>query len=257
MQGLTEFFPISSSAHLVLVPHFLKWAIPPLLFDVALHAGTLIAVLVFFWEDIIKLFTSDRRLFLLLLVACVPTGVIGFLFKGFFESLFENPKGVSALLLVTGLLLFIASRKQSTVHSPQSTAEEKNPSTVDRRLSTISFVDALWIGFAQGCAIAPGISRSGATISTGILRGISADQAARFSFLLSIPAILGALAFKIKDFNSQLSTLNPQLYLIGGIAASVSGYIAIKVVFKALKTNKFKFFAYYCWLVGIIGLILK
>ena len=109
MQGLTEFLPVSSSAHLVLVPHFLGWELPSVLFDIFLHLGTLVAALIYFRKDILGLFTSRSSLLTVLIVACVPTAAIGFLFKGFFEKLFENPAGVSVLLLVTGFLLWFSS----------------------------------------------------------------------------------------------------------------------------------------------------
>jgi len=248
VQGLTEFIPVSSSAHLVLVPHFFGWNTPPIIFDIILHLGTLVAILIFFWKDILRLFTSDRRYIFLIIIACIPTGIMGFLFKDFFESLFENPFGVSILLLVTGFILWISPSKR----------DNARPATEDLagKRTTISFVDAIWIGFAQGCAIAPGISRSGATIVTGLFRGLSGEMAVRFSFLLSIPAILGALVFKIKDFQLQSSLINQATtYLLGGIAAAISGYLAIKVVFKTIKTGKFKYFAIYCWILGTIGLL--
>lgn len=242
VQGLTEFIPVSSSAHLVLIPHFLKWDIPPVSFDIILHLGTLIALFIFFWKDILKLFVADRKHLLLIIVACIPTVIMAIVFKRFFESLFENPLGVSVLLLVTGLLLWISPRN-------------KNQEQGNR--VPVSITDSLWIGFAQGCAIAPGISRSGATIATGLFRGLSGETAVRFSFLLSIPAILGALVFKIKDFQFVTSSLSFTQSLTGGITAAISGYFAIKIVFKSIRTRKFKFFALYCWILGIIGLLIR
>jgi len=239
VQGLTEFIPVSSSAHLVLVPHFLGWSSPPVIFGIVLHIGTLSAILIFFWKDILQLAISNKRYAFLIILACIPTVIMAIAFKRFFESLFENPLGVSILLLVTGFLLWIAPRKPRNA-----------------QLKTVSYTDALWIGFAQGCAIAPGISRSGTTIVTGLFRGLDGEEAVRFSFLLSIPAILGALIFKIKDFQLQSSLINQATtYWVGGFAAAISGYFAIKVVFKSIKTGKFKYFAYYCCALGIVGIL--
>jgi undecaprenyl-diphosphatase len=249
VQGLTEFIPVSSSAHLVLIPHFFGWSIPPVTFDVILHFGTLLAVLIYFRKDIVKMLTGDYRLLNALIIACIPTFFIGAIFKDFLEGLFENPLGVSALLLITGFILWISPNKPSP-------AAGRRPIEKDKEPSTVSFINALWIGFAQGAAIAPGISRSGATIVTGLFLGLTGENAVRFSFLLSIPAILGALVFKLKDFT--LQPCNPvilQLCLAGGIAAAVSGYFAIKIVFKTIKTGKFKYFAFYCWVLGIIGVL--
>jgi len=250
VQGLTEFLPVSSSAHLVLVPNFLGWEPSPVLFDIFLHLGTLVAVLVYFRKDILGLFSSRSSPLTVLIVACVPTAIIGFLFKGFFEKLFENPAGVSVLLLVTGFLLWFSSRRATR---PAKLAGKL--SDPQGRRATISYADALWIGIAQGAAIAPGISRSGATISTGLLRGLSGEEAARFSFLLSIPAILGALVFKLKDLSSTVHGPQSTAYMIGGAVAGLAGYGALKIVFKALKAGRFKYFALYCWALGTIGIL--
>lgn len=258
VQGLTEFIPVSSSAHLVLIPYFFGWNLPPVFFGIVLHLGTLTAILIYFWKDILQLLTSDRRYVFLIIVACIPTAVMGFLFKDFFESLFENPLGVSVLLLVTGSLLWVSDTHS---HPPLGGVEHcSTVGTLPYRVGTrirVTVFDALWIGFAQGCAIAPGISRSGATISTGLLRRMDGETAVRFSFLLSIPAILGALVFKLKDFHFQSSPdiIGATTYWLGGIVAGVSGYLAIKVVFKSIKTGKFKLFAYYCWALGLVGIL--
>ena len=239
VQGLTEFIPVSSSAHLVLISRFLGWNPPPIIFDIVLHLGTLTAILIYFWRDILQLLTSNRWYIFLIIVACIPTAIMGFLFKNFFESLFENPLGVSVLLLVTGSLLWFSSTKRNAECGTR-----------------ITVFDALWIGFAQGCAIAPGISRSGATISTGLFRRVDGETAVRFSFLLSIPAILGAFIFKIKDFHCGQESGGATTYWLGGIAAAISGYLAIKIVFKSIKTGKFRYFAIYCWILGILGICL-
>ena len=240
VQGLTEFLPISSSAHLVLIPHFLGWQSAPVFFDIMLHLGTLIAVLFFFYKDILRLFTTERRLIILIIIACIPAFLVGVLFKDIIEKLFENPIGVSVLLLVTGVFLYAAP----------STIQGQNTKN-----KAISFFDALLIGIAQAFAIAPGISRSGATITTALFRGVSAEESARFSFLLSIPVILGAFVFKFKDIGFKIQGLLSAPYVVGMIAAAISGFFAIKFVFKAIKAGKFKMFAYYCWAIGIFSLL--
>ncbi|MEW6679979.1 MAG: undecaprenyl-diphosphate phosphatase, partial [bacterium] len=188
VQGLTEFFPISSSAHLVIIPSLLKIPFPSIFFDVCLHLGTLFAVIIFWFSKIknitISLFKlkrdDDARLGLLIIVAMIPSGVIGALFKDPLEKLFESPIRVAFLLLVTGVLLFLT----------RFFKEKKEK---------INLFDALIIGLFQGLAIAPGISRSGSCISSGLFLGLKRELAFDFAFLLSIPAILAAFILKLKD----------------------------------------------------------
>jgi len=253
LQGATEFLPVSSSGHLVLVPWALGWPNSSLLYDTMVHLGTCVAVLVYFWRDLIALvqgawrgLTRQRRgpeddLGWLLLLSAVPGAVIGFLFEDLFETLFAQPPYVAAFLLVTGALLYISDRL----------------SRHERSLSSIRWPDALWIGLAQAAAIAPGLSRSGATISAGLFRRLDREAAARFAFLMSIPIILGAGAMQVlKAFAAgSLQGAWPELVL-GFLAAAVSGLLAIGFLLRFVRQHSLRPFAYYCWAVGVAALIL-
>ena len=241
VQGLTEFLPISSSGHLVLVPHILGWKIPSVTFDVFVHLGTLTAVISYFWLDLRDLFRSSRRIIGLIIVATVPAALFGYFFEGFFESLFGKPTVVSFLLLITGLVLW-------------STEGLTLPR---RKMGEIGLTDSLTVGFAQAAAIAPGISRSGMTIAAGMIKGFDRESAARFSFLMSIPVIILAAIFeKIRDGAFDYSDFNLSLVL-GFAAAAISGYFSIKYLLKYLKQGNLKIFAYYCWIFGGFTLVLS
>jgi len=239
IQGLTEWLPISSSGHLVVVQKLMNLS-TPVVFDVMLHVGTLLAVIVFFRKDILKILKSllslktkdeNFKLFIYILIGTIPTAVIGFLFLKFFESLFSNVKAVGIGFLITGALLLLSKLKNNN----------KN----------LNWFNSLIIGTIQGISIAPGISRSGSTISVGLLRGIKKEEVFKYSFLLSIPAIIGANVMEYKAFN--LSDIG--LYsIIGIIVSAISGYVALKIVHKMLLSEKFYLFAVYCFLVGIVVL---
>ena len=243
LQGLTEFLPVSSSGHLVLGQNILGVNQPDLLFDVAVHVGTLVAVLFCFREDIVSilrgLWAKDdqaregRRLLFLIVVGSVPTALIGLLFKDQFEALFSSLSAVGVALLVTGGLLM------ATRFAPQGR----------RGLNATGPGRALLVGLFQGLAITPGISRSGATISAGLYLGLDRRLAAHFSFLLSIPAILGALALELKDV--EFSTVAVSPLLLGGVAAALSGYFALKVLLKVVQKGRLYWFAPYCWALGL------
>ena len=255
IQGLTEFIPVSSSAHLVIVPYLLGWKEPGVSFDVFLHLGTLGAVILFFWKDLLKLlsaffnslkeikrfkvnFQEDPfiRLSWLIIIASSLTAIIGVTFKDTFERLFENPLGVACFLLLTGLLLW------STRLVGKGEKREKQ----------MTIFDTLIVGFAQGCAIAPGISRSGWTIVVGLFSGLNKELAARFAFLLSIPAILGAGLVKLKDlWVSGSFSGNILSFSLGALIAMLSGYLAIGVLLKVLQKGRLDIFAYYCWALGL------
>ena len=248
VQGLTEFLPISSSGHLVLIQRLLGLGDVDLLFDIFLHLGTLGAVIFFFRKDLFNIILNinkifnirtnpEARILFLIIIASIPTAFIGFFFKGYFEKIFDNIGLVACFLFVTGLLLFTSERFIGTI---------KGKDILGMKIS-----DSLIIGFMQGLAIAPGISRSGATISAGIFRGIDRELTARFSFLLSIPAVLGAFLFKIKDYKQMLVTVDIIPLVSGTVLAFVSGYFALKILFKVLRTHRLDIFAYYCWMVGL------
>ena len=262
-QGLTEFLPVSSSAHLVFVPHLLGTE-SSLAFDTILHIGTLVAVVVYFWKDLVKMFRAFfaslrdivhrrfkqglkedkyKKLAWLVIIGTIPAGLAGILFKDLFEGLFTNIPVVGFFLLITGALLYTSEMVSRKV-------EDK------RGIKNLSTKDALIIGFAQACAIAPGISRSGATISTGLFLGLNRELAARYSFLLSIPAILGAALVQAKDISSVLD-ISTAATVAGFIAAAITGYLAIKIVLKLISERDLLIFAYYCWIVGALALILS
>lgn len=258
VQGLTEFLPISSSGHLVLVPEIMGVK-SSLAFDTVLHVGTLVAVVTYFWSDIVHMIRSFissltdipggnfregieedpfKRLAWMVIIGTIPAGLAGVLFKDFFESLFNSITAVGFFLIVTGLLLWGSERISARI-------KEKLP------VEKLGVRDSLIIGGAQALAIAPGISRSGATISAGLFLGFERELAARYSFLLSIPAILGAALIQVKDISAGLDLLGASM-IAGFIASAVSGYIAIKFLLKLIRERDLYVFAYYCFALGLL-----
>ena len=252
-QGLTEFIPVSSSAHLVLVPWLLGWGNPGLAFDTVLHLGTLVAILAVFWRDFISLAVAwarsirqrslaapSSRTAWALVIGTVPAAVLGVAAADFFESLFNTPGWVAALLLVTGFLLLASERWASR----------------SRALEEIGVHHALLIGLAQAFAIAPGLSRSGATISAGRFAGLSRTDAARFSFLLATPTIAGAGALQVYKLSKVgLSGQSVALLLAGFLAALISSYLIIRFLLSYLQRHSLLPFAVYCGVVGFLGLL--
>jgi len=255
VQGLTEFLPISSSGHLVLLHRWFGYQSPQLLFDICLHCGTLLAVIIFFRSDIIKLF-SERRLALAIAIGSVPIIVCGLLFHKFIRSSFGNVHIVGWMFLVTALWILLGSR-MSRINSPLN-KDAISPPFDKGGLGGItdspSFPRALGVGISQAFAILPGVSRSGATISTGFILGLEAGQAIRFSFLLSIPAIIGGLIFEVAHINPPE---NPPLLLIliGTATATLVGLGAIKLLIGAIRAKKFYLFSIYCFLLGVVTLL--
>ncbi len=255
VQGATEFLPISSSGHLVLVPWWLGWDEPPLTFDVVLHLGTLVAVLIYFWRDWLTLLRAglralrnrtfqdpDARLLLLLIVGTIPAALAGALLEGLFESAFSDPPLVAGFLLVTALVLVLSERVY----------------TADRTLDDLTTRDALIIGLAQACAIFPGISRSGSTIATGIWRRLPRAVSARFSFLLSTPIIAGAGAKQGLDLLTGNLTIGQDMVtpLIAGFcAAAVVGFVCIWFLLRLLQRRRLVGFAVYCAAFGTLSLL--
>lgn len=253
IQGATEFIPVSSSGHLVLVPWLLGWPEPGLMFDTVLHLGTLLAVLAYFWRDWWRLITAwlrglahwrwddpDARLAWLLVLGTIPAAVLGFFLEDFFESLFGQPAWVAVFLLVTAVLLAASEwlgRRQ-------------------RRIEGLRWPDALLIGLGQAMAIAPGISRSGATMAAGLARGLERPAAARFSFLLATPVILGAGVFQLLDLFALPDPMAqvPAL-LVGFVAAALSGYLCIWGLLRYLQRGRLYPFAAYCALAGSAALV--
>jgi undecaprenyl-diphosphatase len=236
IQGFTEFLPVSSSGHLVIFQRLLN--LPhSIAFDVVVHLATALAVVVFFWKDIIELFTKKRKMLWLLIVGTFFTGIIGILFKDFFESLFSSVSAVGFFLILTGVVILIA----------EWIGKGK------RDLDQMNIWDAILIGLAQGCAIAPGFSRSGATISASLSRNIDRTLAARFSFLLSIPAIAGAGLLQSKAI-IKAGTIGIGIWplILGFVAAFVSGWAAIKIFMNIIQRTSIRAFAYYCFAIGAI-----
>jgi undecaprenyl-diphosphatase len=243
-QGLTEFLPISSSAHLVFFQSLFGLKEPLLLFDIMLHLGTLLAVFVFFRRDLADIVrgvirflrgkeeTPSARLAAWIILASVPTGLMGVLLKDWFESLFAKPALAGMMLLITGIVLWLTRLKRGE----------------GRRIEGMGWPDALLIGIAQGIAIIPGISRSGATISAGLLLGLDRELSGKFSFLLSIPAILGATLLEARKISS-VETLGLNLAGLG--AAFLVGLVALTFLMKIIKIGRFSSFAYYCWAAGM------
>lgn len=240
LQGVAEFFPVSSSGHLVIFQSLFGLGEGQLAFDIFVHLGTLVSILIVFAKDIALLFGKERKLLFLLAVASVPTGIAGFLFKDAVEDLFGMPKTAGCMLLVTGVWLIAA-----TLYSRFA----KNPAAGKRSAGVWS---SLAIGIAQGVAIIPGISRSGATIATGILSGLKRDAAFKFSLLLSMPAIAGASAWKAKNIGLHLAASDAAVFLVGGIAAMITGIFAIKVLSRLVRNNQLYIFGIYCLIVGAL-----
>ena len=253
LQGLTEFLPVSSSGHLALAQSLIPgFSQPGVLFDVTLHIGTLVAVCIYFWQDLrgmaLSLFSSgrgdaaaSRRMLWLLIAGSVPTAAIGLLFRKQFEAMFSDVYGVGVWFIVTGVLLFLTDRV----------------STRGRELSAMRLLDALVIGIAQGLAIIPSLSRSGATIAAGVFLGLERGLLVRYSFLLSIPAVAGAFVLELVTHRHEaLEGFDPLAYGAGTLAALVVGYWSIGVLLNMTRSRRLSVFAYYCWAVGGLALFL-
>ena len=249
IQGFTEFLPVSSSGHLAIAQHFLPgFEQPGLLFDVLLHFATTLAVIIYFRKDIWKLLScffrkdafavDDRHTFWMIIVGSIPTGIIGLSGKDFFETLFENLPLIGCMLILTAALLIVAEKARKD----------------GRSLAELNINDALLVGVVQGMAIIPGVSRSGSTIAALLLRGIDGVAAAKFSFLLSLPAIIGAMLLSLKDMK-QLPGAELPAYGLGALIAFASGLFAIRWLMNVVRRKRLAGFAIYCLLVGsgIIG----
>jgi undecaprenyl-diphosphatase len=243
LQGLTEFFPISSSGHLVLLHTIFGLKEPQLAFDIFLHFGTLIAVVIFFWRDLVDLaLLRDKRRLLLLVTASIPTAIMAFVFKDMIEGLFASSRMVGYALVLTGTWLLAGNAISN--------------SFLKRGMKrTTTFLGAIVIGIAQGVALVPGISRSGATISTAFLLGIDREEALKFSFILSLPAVLGANLLEIHEVYNGATGGESFYFLAGCVAAVAAGLLAIKTLFKFVKTKLFTLFGIYCILMGFLVII--
>ena len=260
VQGVAEFLPISSSGHLSLLGNLLGLAQDDILFEVLLHLGTLAAVFVVYWQDIVDmvrdffgvlggLFSKNRRMrvspsantrmVFMIIVATLPL-VLVVPIKDYVENLYGNTLFIGFALLVTGVILFLSDR----LAQGRKTAR------------TATMMDALVVGLAQAVAVVPGLSRSGTTISIGMMRGFDRKFAVRFSFLLSIPAILGANILEVGDaVTAGLNTELIPIYILGMVISMIAGYFAIKLVNLLARKGKFGSFAYYCWAVGLVAIV--
>ena len=242
IQGLTEFLPVSSSGHLVIVPAMLGWEEPPLGLTVMLHLGTLVALLIYFRADLIALAlgllgkgedpAGTRRIIRFLVVGTIPAVIAGLALGGFFEDAFQRPYESCIELVITGFML-IGMEKYGERATRQPLDDGR----------------AAFIGGAQALAIFPGISRSGATIGAGLLAGLTREEATRFSFLLSIPAIVGALVLDLAKGNLVVSSAS----IAGTVVSGISGYLAIHYLMRFVRTHSLSVFAWYLFAIGPIS----
>ncbi len=254
VQGLTEFLPVSSSGHLGLTQQLLNIEGDQIMFFTAmLHFGTFISIVCVYYKDILSLFKEffkmifeiltlkginldhpHRKLGLGIIVATIPTAIVGLTLSDLFESLFQSSLFIGFGLLITGTLLFISDRVK----------------VGDKDIKTFKMRDALFVGIFQSIAISPGISRSGSTIVGSLFRGLNKELAVRFSFLISLPAVFGAFLLEAKDAMNTSQAIDLSPVIIGILAAAISGYFAIRAMIKLVTNNKLHYFSYYTWAVG-------
>lgn len=244
IQGLTEFLPVSSSGHLVLFQNLFGITEGTQFFNIILHVGTLVAVFIYYWDDIWALMKKPfQRTTALLIYGTIPTVIIALLFNDTFDAVFGSGKFIGFNFIFTGFILLYAD----------SCAGGK------KTLKKMSNTDAFLVGTCQGLAILPAVSRSGMTISACLSRGMNRENAARYSFLLSIPAILGALVLMLKDVITGEVALGETIgvlpIMIGFVAAAVSGYFAIRAMVNIIKRGKLRYFSYYVFALGAVLLI--
>jgi len=245
VQGLTEVLPISSSAHLVIIPWFFKWRYQGLAFDVALHIGTALAFIGYFFPDWIAIirsaFTKDKayknNLFWLIVIGTIPGALVGLIFEKQAESIFRSPLLMAAMLVIFAIILWLADyfgRRQQSIEQ-------------------IDLKAAIAIGLAQMLALIPGVSRSGITITAGLFKGLSREEAARFSFLLATPIVIAAGVLKLHKLNISDLTF---AFWTGVIFSAVSGFIAISFLLNFVKKSSLKFFVFYRIVLAIIILVI-
>lgn len=239
VQGITEFFPISSTAHLVIFPWVFKWKglVNSLSFDVALHTGTLASLVICFKKELADMFSKKRRLLLLIVVGTIPAGMAGLMFHDQISGSLRSPKVIALMLVIFGIVMYLSERAKKR-----------------KRMDRISVVDAILIGVAQAVALIPGVSRSGVTIAAGLMRGVKRDEAARFSFLLSMPAIFGATLFEGRNLLRSGPNTEWEVLALGFSVSLVVGVLAIKFLLKYLKTHNMNAFVIYRFVVaGVIS----
>ena len=237
IQGITEWLPVSSSGHLVIYQEFFNTG-TPLIVDIMLHLATLIVIFLVFYKEIFKIILAflrfdfkspSGRLGMYMVIGSIPTAIIGLAFESVFEALFSSLAAVGFALIINGLVLLTTAKMKGR--------------------KKLTPVNVFFIGIAQGLAIVPGISRSGITISAGLFQGIERNTAATFSFLLSVPAIIGAALFKIRDLSS--TDINIAPLIIGMIVSVIVGYAALKLLLKIIQKKQIHYFAPYCLILGV------
>ncbi len=244
VQGITEFLPISSSAHLILFPWFFGWQDPGLAFDVFLHLGTLLAVFLYFFQDWVRLIAAgfasirerriygdyERQIFWMLVVGNIPAVLAGVVLHDWIATIFRSPMLISMTLAVVGFLLYWV--------------DESSPAI--KNLREMTFKDALMVGIAQACALVPGVSRSGATMTMARWLGVRRTESARFSFLLAFPITLGASLFEMRDISNITAQGMPVSHLVGGFMCSlIAGLMAIHFLMQVLQAASFRLFGFY------------
>jgi len=247
IQGLSEFLPVSSSAHLILLPRYFHWADPGLAFDVALHLGTLLAVLTYFWKDLMAYLKAilepknpalagDRRVMGYLALATIPGALAGLALEHKAEAAFRSPALIACALIGLGLLLALADRLTRG----------------DKGLADLTWRTALLLGVAQSLALIPGVSRSGITITTALFLGMERGSAARFSFLMSLPIIAGAGVLKFKEI-----LISPDKFglAVGVASAAVAGFLAIWLLMRYVQNHRYTPFVIYRWALGAFVLL--
>lgn len=265
VQGVTELFPISSLGHSVILPRLLGWHVNQkdpffLTFLVATHAATALVLFIYFWKDwklilqgVLRSFKEREisennhyaKLGWLLIVATIPAGILGLLFEETLKTLFASPQLVAGILILNGIMLFLAD------YLGKRRKEEKEIGS-DKRIAKISWGQAVTVGLLQSIALFPGFSRTGATITGGLLAGLSYEDAARFSFLLATPIIGAAAALKLPELATQTGSKNIGPTLVGVVFSGIFAYIAIKFLTKYFETKKLFPFAVYCVAAGVI-----
>jgi len=245
VQGLGEFLPISSTAHIILAPWLFGWEDPGLAFDIALHMGTLAAVVIFFWKDWIGLIkagltdvkSNDGKLFWCIVLACVPGGIFGLLFEDYIETTFRNPLLIGVMLIVMGVVIYVADRYSKS----------------EIVLKDTGFKRSFLIGLSQALAMLPGVSRSGITMAAGRALKINREDAARFTFLLSTPFIFLSGVYKAKDIVNVSVDVLP--FVVAVLTSAVVGALSIKFMLSYLKRKGFGIFAVYRFLLGAVVII--